>query len=65
MAIYTAVIYAYLFPRNTEMSAEEKWLTIGVSAAVLGILWYLLRKREKLRREREEDIRNHKENSQK
>lgn len=55
LAIYTAIVYAYLFPRNNEMSDAEKWITVGASVIVLIILWVLLRKREKLRKEREED----------
>ena len=55
LAIYTAIAYAYLFPRNNEMSDTEKWVTVGVSVVVLAILWVLMRKREKLRREREKD----------
>lgn len=58
LAIYTAIMYIYLFPRNTEMTNTEKWATIGVSVGVLAILWILLRRRNKLRKEREEDINN-------
>lgn len=56
LAAYTAVVYIYLFPKNDEMSDIEKWITIGTSCVVLTILWFLLRKREKLRREREEEM---------
>ena len=55
-AVYTAVMYIILLPRNTEMSSLEKWFTVGVSVVVLGLLWVLLRKREKLRREREREM---------
>ena len=58
LAIYTAIMYIYLFPRNTEMTNTEKWETIGVSVGILVILWILLRRRNKLRKEREEDINN-------
>lgn len=58
LAIYTAIMYIYLFPRNTEMSNTEKWVTIGVSAVMLVLLWVLLRRRNRLRKEREEDIKN-------
>lgn len=58
LAIYTAIMYIYLFPRNTEMTNTEKWATIGVSVGILAILWILLRRRNKLRKEREEDINN-------
>jgi hypothetical protein len=33
----------------------EKWLTVGASVVMLALLWVLLRRRAKLRREREED----------
>lgn len=58
LAIYTAVMYIYLFPKNTEMSNTEKWITVGISAAMLILLWFLLRRRNKLRKEREEGLKN-------
>lgn len=54
LAIYTAAVYIYFFPRNNEMSDTEKWLTVGASVVMLALLWLLLRRRNKLRREREE-----------
>ena len=56
LAVYTAAVYIYFFPRNTEMSATEKWLTVGASVVMLVLLWLLLRRRAKLRREREENM---------
>ena len=56
LAIYTAIMYIYLFPRNTEMTNTEKWATVGVSVGILVVLWMLLRRRNKLRKEREDDI---------
>ena len=53
LAVYTAAVYIYFFPRNDEMSVNEKWLTVGVSVLMLSLLWVLLRRRNKLRRERE------------
>lgn len=58
LAIYTAIMYIYLFPKNTEMSNTEKWITVGISVGILILLWFLLRRRNKLRKEREEDMRN-------
>jgi hypothetical protein len=55
LAIYTAAMYIYFFPRNTEMSNTEKWLTVGASVVMLTLLWFLLRRRDKLRRQREEE----------
>lgn len=60
LAIYTAIMYIYLFPRNTEMTNTEKWATIGASAVMLAVLWVLLRRRSKLRKEREDDINKNK-----
>ena len=54
LAIYTAAVYIYFFPRNHEMSTTQKWLTVGASVVMLALLWVLLRRRAKLRREREE-----------
>lgn len=58
LAVYTAIMYIYLFPKNTEMTNAEKWITVGASAIMLTLLWVLLRRRSKLRKEREEDINN-------
>lgn len=58
LAIYTAAVYIYFFPRNNEMSNTEKWLTVGASVVMLGLLWLLLRRRAKLRKEREEKMKN-------
>lgn len=58
LAIYTAIMYIYLFPKNTEMTTAEKWATVAASAVMLVVLWFLLHRRSKLKKEREEDIRN-------
>ena len=55
LAVYTAVVYIIFFPRNNEMSDTEKWLTVGASLVMLALLWVLLRRRSRLRREREEN----------
>lgn len=60
LAVYTAIIYLYFFPKNNEMTSGEKWATVGASAVILALLWLLLRKREKMRRKREEDMNNDK-----
>ena len=53
LAVYTAVVYIYFSPRNNEMSINEKLLTVGASVLMLSLLWLLLRRRNRLRRERE------------
>ena len=55
LAIYTAAVYIYFFPRNNEMSTNEKWLTVGASVVMLALLWLLLHRRARLRHEREQD----------
>ena len=37
LAIYTAAVYIYFFPRNNEMSDTEKWLTVGASVVMLAL----------------------------
>lgn len=54
--IYTTAMYVYLFPRNHEMSETKKWVIVGVSYAILALLWVLLRRRNRLRREREDEL---------
>ena len=58
LAIYTAAVYIYFFPRNNEMTDTEKWLTVGASVVMLILLWILLKRRSRLKREREENMRN-------
>lgn len=58
LAVYTAIMYIYLFPRNAEMSNAEKWATVGASAVMLALLWFLLRRRNRLKKEREDEMKN-------
>lgn len=58
LAVYTAIMYIYLFPRNTEMSNIEKWATVGASVVMLAVLWVLLRRRNRLKKEREDEMKN-------
>ena len=53
---YTTGMYIYFFPRNTEMSDTEKWLIVAASYVMLLVLWLVLRRRERLRREREDEM---------
>ncbi len=54
--LYTTGMAVYFLPRNTEISDTEKYCTIGLSYVIIGILWFLLRKKERLARKREEDL---------
>ncbi len=64
LAIYTAIMYIYLFPKNNEMSNTEKWVTIAVSCGILVLLWVLLRRRKKLSEERESEMNRNKESKE-
>ena len=61
LAVYTILMFIIFMPQNDEVSCTEKFVTGGVSVAVLALLWVLLRKREKLRREREHEMQERKE----
>ena len=64
LAVYTAVVYVYFFPRNSEMSTASKWATVGASVVILVLLWFLLRRRERLRKERENEMNGRKNREQ-
>ena len=54
--IYTTVMFIWLLPKNQEASDMEKILTVVVAYAIIGGLYLLLRKKDKLAKERENDI---------
>lgn len=54
--VYATGMFLYFFPRNHEMSDTEKWTTVGVSYAIIILLWFVLRKRNKLQKKREEEL---------
>ena len=56
--LYTTVMAIYFIPRNTDMSDTEKYTTVAVSYVIIALLWQLNVKREKLARQREEDMMN-------
>jgi hypothetical protein len=56
--VYMTGMFVYFFPRNAEMSNTEKWATVGVSYALLVILWFVLKQRDKLRNKREKELNN-------
>jgi len=51
-------MYIYFFPRNNEMSDVEKWAVVGVSYLLLVILWFVLKRRDRLRSRHEDEINN-------
>lgn len=58
LLIYTTGMAIYFLPRNTEISDTEKWLTIGSAYLIVALLWWVLRKKEKLMEQRNKDIEN-------
>lgn len=52
LLVYTTAIAACFIPRNTEISDAEKYVTVGLSYLIIGLLWFVLRKQDK-RRERD------------
>lgn len=54
--LYTTGMAVYFLPRNTEISNTEKWVTIGVSYVIIVLLWWVLRKKEKLMEKRNKEI---------
>lgn len=50
--IYVTVTAIYLLPRNGQISLTEKWLTVGAAYAVVALLYFVLRKQEKMREKR-------------
>lgn len=58
LLIYTTGMAIYFLPRNTEISDTEEWLTIGAAYLIVALLWWVLRKKEKLMEQRNKDIEN-------
>ena len=56
--VYMTGMYIYFFPRNNEMSDVEKWAIVGVSYLLLVILWFVLKRRDRLRSKHEDEINN-------
>ena len=56
LLVYTTAMAIWLLPRNTEISHTEKWITFAASYLIIGLLWLVLRKKEKLQKEREDDL---------
>lgn len=53
--VYITASAAYLLPRNTEISATEKYFTLAAAYVILVLLWLVLRKKEELQRKRREE----------
>lgn len=56
LLVYTTAMAIYFLPRNTEISETEKWVTFGASYLIIGLLWYILRLKEKRMEKRNHEI---------
>lgn len=56
LLVYTTGCFIYLIPRNPDVTVREVVVTVGLTYAIIAVLWWLLRKKERLAKEREEDV---------
>lgn len=56
LLVYTTAMAVYFLPKNSEISDMEKWLTFGASYLIIGLLWYVLRLKEKRMEKRNHEI---------
>ena len=56
LLIYTTAMAAYFLPKNSEISTTEKWVTFGASYVIIGVLWYVLRLKERRLEKRNKEI---------
>ena len=54
--VYTTAMAIYFLPKNSEISDTEKWVTFGASYVIIGLLWYVLRMKEKRMEQRNKEI---------
>jgi Na+/H+ antiporter NhaC len=54
LLIYVSVMAVYMLPRNSEMGDMEKYITLFVSYIIVIVLWFVLRKKEKLQQKHRE-----------
>ena len=62
LLIYVTVMAIYLVPRNQNIGEVEKYITVAASYVVVLLLWFVLRKKEKLADERRKDMEQRKNN---
>lgn len=53
--IYVTAMAIYFLPRNTEISATEKYITLGVSYVIVLGLWFVLKKKERAQEHRKKE----------
>lgn len=53
---YSAIVLAYALPRNHEVSTAYKVGVIAVDLLIVAILWWIYRKKERMAKQREDDL---------
>ena len=56
LLIYTTAMAVYFLPKNSEISTTETWVTFGASYVIIGVLWYVLRLKERRLEKRNKEI---------
>ena len=56
LLVYTTAMAIYFLQKNSEISDTEKWVTFGASYVIVGLLWYVLRLKEKRMEQRNKEI---------
>ena len=59
LLVYTTGMALYCLPKNSEVSDTEKWVTFGASYLIIGLLWIVLRAKEKRMEQRNKEIEKH------
>ena len=59
LLVYTTGMALYFLPKNSEVSDTEKWVTFGASYLIIGLLWIVLRAKEKRMERRNKEIEKH------
>lgn len=59
LLVYTTGMALYFLPKNSEISDTEKWVTFGASYLIIGLLWIVLRAKEKRMEQRNKEIEKH------
>ena len=59
LLVYTIGMALYFLPKNSEVSDTEKWVTFGASYLIIGLLWIVLRAKEKRMEQRNKEIEKH------
>ena len=56
LLVYTTAMAICFLPKNSDISDTEKWTTFGASYVIIGLLWYVLRLKEKRMEKRNREI---------